>query len=67
MTIEIVFGLVAFIGTIVGAAWKLNTEISVIKVTLEKLLTKFEQVEKIEKRVERLEKKVFNLTATNED
>lgn len=67
MTIEIVFGLVAFIGTIVGAAWKLNTEISVIKVTLEKLLTKFEQVEKIEKRVERLEKKVFNLTITNED
>ena len=67
MTIEIVFGLVAFIGTIVGAAWKLNTEISVIKVTLEKLLTKFEQVEKIEKRVERLEKKVFNLTTTNED
>jgi|LakMenEpi03Aug12_release.lakeMendotaPanAssembly.Ray.scaffolds.fasta_scaffold3107330_1 hypothetical protein len=66
MTTEIVLGILALVGTTIGAAWKLSTEMSIIKITLEKLLTKFEQVEKIEKRVDRLEKKVFNLESSSD-
>jgi len=51
----------SFILTILGTSWKLHTEISTIKITLERLATKFEDVGKLEKRIERLEKKVFNL------
>lgn len=67
MTTEIVLGLLALLATAIGASWKLSTEMSIIKVTLQKLLTKFEQVERIEKRVDRLEKKVFNLDQTESD
>jgi len=65
-------GLGAFILTLLGTSWKLHsdissikinlqTEISSIKVILERLVTKFEQVDRLEKRVDRLEKKVFHL------
>jgi len=49
------------VGTLLGVSWKLHNEMSSVKLSVEKLLIKFEQVEKIEKRVERLEKKVFRL------
>jgi len=47
--------------TLIGVSWKLHNEITSIRLSVEKLLVKFEQVEKIEKRVERLEKRVFRL------
>lgn len=53
--------LASFILTILGTSWKLHTEISTIKITLERLATRFEDVGKLEKRIERLEKKVFHL------
>jgi len=61
------FMLGSFILTILGTSWKLHTEISTIKITLERLATKFEDVGKLEKRIERLEKKVFNLDGSHED
>ena len=47
--------------TILGTSWKLHSEISTIKITLERLATRFEDVAKLEKRIDRLEKKVFHL------
>ena len=61
MEIRDLLMLGSFILTILGTSWKLHTEISTIKITLERLATKFEDVGKLEKRIERLEKKVFNL------
>ena len=54
----------SFILTILGTSWKLHTEISTIKITLERLATKFEEVDRLEKRIDRLEKKVFHLDST---
>jgi len=53
-----------FILTILGTSWKLHAEISTIKITLERLATKFEEVDRLEKRIDRLEKKVFSLDNT---
>lgn len=72
MNINDALGLAAFILTLLGTSWKLHadissikvnlqTEISSIKVILERLSTKFEQVDKLEKRIERLERKVFHV------
>jgi ubiquinone biosynthesis protein UbiJ len=55
----------SFIITIIGTSWKLHTEISTIKITLERLATKFEDVGKLEKRIERLEKRVFHIDNTD--
>lgn len=57
----------SFILTILGTSWKLHNEISTIKITLERLATKFEDIVKLEKRIERLEKKVFHLDGSHED
>mgnify|MGYP003337385234 CR=1 FL=1 len=78
MGLTTLISLGAFIVTLVATSWKLHsdissikvnlqTEISSIKVILERLLTKFEQVDKLEKRVERLEKKVFHLESTSDE
>ena len=72
MSISDIVAVAAFLITLVGTSWKLHsdissikvnlqTEISSIKVILERLLTKFEEVEKLEKRIDRLEKKVFHV------
>jgi ubiquinone biosynthesis protein UbiJ len=72
MSISDIVAVAAFLITLVGTSWKLHsdissikvnlqTEISSIKVILERLLTKFEEVDKLEKRIDRLEKKVFHL------
>ena len=72
MSISDLVAVAAFLITLVGTSWKLHsdissikvnlqTEISSIKVILERLLTKFEEVDKLEKRIDRLEKKVFHL------
>jgi ubiquinone biosynthesis protein UbiJ len=72
MSVSDIVAVAAFLVTLVGTSWKLHadissikvnlqTEISSIKVILERLLTKFEEVDKLEKRIDRLEKKVFHL------
>jgi polyhydroxyalkanoate synthesis regulator phasin len=65
MEMRDLFMLGSFILTILGTSWKLHTDISTIKITLERLATRFEDVAKLEKRIDRLEKKVFHLD--NED
>jgi polyhydroxyalkanoate synthesis regulator phasin len=65
MEMRDLFMLGSFILTILGTSWKLHTEISTIKITLERLATRFEDVAKLEKRIDRLERKVFHLD--NED
>lgn len=67
MEMRDLFMLGSFIITILGTSWKLHTEISTIKITLERLATRFEDVAKLEKRIDRLEKKVFHLDAAKED
>lgn len=72
MQINDFIAISAMMLTLVGTSWKLHseissiknnlqTEISSIKVILERLVTKFEEVEKLERRVDRLEKKVFHI------
>ena len=64
--------IAALLLTLVGTSWKLHSEISSIKINLqmeitsiklilERLVTRFEEVDKLEKRVDRLEKKVFHM------
>ena len=78
MSISDIVAVAALLITLVGTSWKLHsdissikvnlqTEISSIKVILERLLTKFEEVDKLEKRIDRLEKKVFHLDNTNQN
>jgi polyhydroxyalkanoate synthesis regulator phasin len=78
MSISDIVAVAAFLITLVGTSWKLHsdissikvnlqTEISSIKVILERLLTKFEEVDKLEKRIDRLEKKVFHLDNTSQN
>jgi len=61
MTNENYLALGSLFITLIGASWVLHNELSAIRVSVEKLIVKFEQVEKIEKRVDRLEKKVFHI------
>jgi len=65
MEMRDLFMLGSFILTILGTSWKLHSEISTIKITLERLATRFEDVAKLEKRIDRLEKKVFHLDTEN--
>jgi len=67
MEIRDIVMLGSFILTILGTSWKLHNEISTIKIVLERLSTNFKDIAKLEKRIERLEKKVFHLDSTNED
>ena len=78
MSISDIVAVAALLITLVGTSWKLHsdissikvnlqTEISSIKVILERLLTKFEEVDKLEKRIDRLEKNVFHLDNTNQN
>ena len=69
MEFQIVVGIVTGVATIGGLGWKLNAELSKIRSMLEVFMAKseakWEQVDKIEKRVETLEKKVlFKAIAT---
>lgn len=63
MTMETVSGIVSGLLLIGGLGWKLNAELSSIRVMLQVFMAKSEakwqQVDKIEKRVEHLEKKVL--------
>ena len=63
MTMETVSGIVSGLLLIGGLGWKLNAELSSIRVILQVFMAKSEckwqQVDKLEKRVEHLEKKVL--------
>jgi hypothetical protein len=63
MTMETVSGIVSCLLLIGGLGWKLNAELSSIRVMLQVFMAKSEakwqQVDKLEKRVEHLEKKVL--------
>lgn len=66
MSIGEIIALGAFVISLVSITWKLHADMTsikvtlqndmnAIKITLERLLTKFEQVDKLDKRVDRLE------------
>ena len=61
MTIEAALPLVSGLILIGGLGWKLNAELSMIRLMVEKLVVKaegkWEQLSNLEKRVERLEDK----------
>lgn len=63
MEFQVVVGVVVGLVTIGGLGWKLNAELSKIRSMLEVFMAKseakWEQVEKLERRVEHLEKKVL--------
>jgi len=63
MTMETVSGIVSCLLLIGGLGWKLNAELSSIRVMLQVFMAKSEakwqQVDKLEKRVEHLERKVL--------
>jgi hypothetical protein len=70
MEFQIVVAIVSGIATIGGLGWKLNAELSKIREMLQVFMAKseakWEQVDKIEKRVETLERKVlFKQTLDN--
>ena len=61
MGIEMITSLVSGLLLIGGIGWKLNSELSMIRLMIEKLIVKtdekWEQLEKLERRVEKLEDK----------
>ena len=61
MSIEMITSLVTCLLLIGGIGWKLNSELSMIRLMIEKLMVKadekWEQLEKLERRVEKLEDK----------
>lgn len=63
MTVEALSGIVAFVLVIGGLGWKLSTELSSIKMMLQVFITrseaKFEEIIKLEKRIEKLEEKIL--------
>ena len=63
MEFQIVIAIVSGIATIGGLGWKLNGELSKIREMLQVFMAKsevrWEQMDKIERRVETLEKKVL--------
>ena len=70
MEFQIVIAIVSGVATIAGLGWKLNAELSKIRemltVFMAKSEAKWEQVDKLERRVEVLEKKVlFKQTLDN--
>jgi hypothetical protein len=62
MTIEAALPLVSALILIGGLGWKLNAELSMIRLMVEKLVVKaegkWEQMDKLEKRVDVLENKL---------
>ena len=70
MEFQIVIAIVSGVATIGGLGWKLNAELSKIREMLQVFMAKseakWEQVDKLERRVETLEKKVlFKQTLDN--
>lgn len=69
MEFQVVVSVVVGLVTIGGLGWKLNAELSKIRSMLEVFMAKseakWEQVDKIERRVENLEKKLL-MKATGE-
>lgn len=70
MEFQIVVAVVTGVATIGGLGWKLNAELSKIREMLQVFMAKseakWEQVDKLERRVETLEKKVlFKQTLDN--
>ena len=63
MTLEALSGIVAFVTVIGGLGWKLSTELSSIKMMLQVFIArseaKFEEILKLEKRIEKLEEKIL--------
>lgn len=63
MTVEALSGIVAFVLVIGGLGWKLNNELSSIKTMLQVFIArseaKFDDLVKLEKRVEKLEQKIL--------
>jgi len=61
MSVEMITSLVSCLMLIGGIGWKLNSELSMIRLMIEKLMVKadekWEQLEKLERRVEKLEDK----------
>lgn len=59
MTIELLSSIVGFVLVIGGLGWKLSTELSSIKIMLQVFIAKtegkFDELAKLEKRVEKLE------------
>ena len=62
MTIELLSSIVGFVLVIGGLGWKLSTELSSIKIMLQVFIAtseaKFNELTKLEKRIERLEEKM---------
>ncbi len=70
MEFQIVVAVITGVATIGGLGWKLNAELSKIREMLQVFMAKseakWEQVDKLERRVETLEKKVlFKQTLDN--
>lgn len=65
MTIEILASVVGFVLLVGGMGWKLNAELSSIKTMLQVFIAKtegkFDEMSRIEKRVEKLEDAVVEL------
>jgi len=63
MEFQIVVGIITGVATIGGLGWKLNAELSKIREMLQIFMArseaKWEQVDKLEKRIEKLEEKCF--------
>ena len=61
MSVQMITSLVTCLMLIGGIGWKLNSELSLIRLMIEKLMVKadekWEQLEKLERRVEKLEDK----------
>lgn len=61
MEFQIVVGIITGVATIGGLGWKLNAELSKIREMLQIFMArseaKWEQVDKLEKRIEKLEEK----------
>lgn len=65
MEFQIVVGIITGVATIGGLGWKLNAELSKIREMLQIFMArseaKWEQVDKLEKRIEKLEEKCFQV------
>jgi hypothetical protein len=62
MSIDMLTSIVGSLLLIGGIGWKLNSELSLIRIMIEKLMvkadSKWEQLDKLDRRVEKLEDKV---------
>jgi len=63
MSVEALAGLITFLVLVGGLGWKLNAELSSIRLMIERLVvqseSRFAQIDKIEKRVDNLENKLL--------